>query len=271
MDSIEVKREIEILVNGVSMVFSKKGHEATTALKDIHLEVYKNEFVSLLGPSGCGKSTLLRLMADLIQPTSGEILIQNAASKEARTKRKYGIVFQSPTLFDWRTVRENIELPLEVQGRKKKERLEISENLLELVSLTAFKDHYPWQLSGGMQQRVAIARALSVDPSILFMDEPFSALDEFTKEKLQLELMEIQHKTSKTILFVTHSIPEAVFLSDRIIVLSAHPGQVHSILKVDLGEHRNLHVRESDKFYDTMTKVRKSIYEESGRIDEFAG
>ena len=260
--AIEAGREVEILVNDVSMVFSGKDR-GVTALANIHFEVYKNEFISLLGPSGCGKSTLLRLMADLLQPTSGEIRIQNKDTKEARLTRQYGIVFQSPTLFEWRTVRENIELPLEILGIPKKERLQTSMRLLELVGLSSFKDHYPWQLSGGMQQRVAIARALSLDPPILFMDEPFSALDEFTKEKLQLELKEIQLKTNKTILFVTHSIPEAVFLSDRIVVLSAHPGRLHTIHEVPLGNMRNDQVRESELFHETMTKVRKSFYEET--------
>jgi NitT/TauT family transport system ATP-binding protein len=270
MNAYGANKEVEIVVDGVSMVFVSKDQE-TTALKEISFEVYTNEFVSLLGPSGCGKSTLLRLMADLLQPTSGEIRIQNAMSREARLQRKYGIVFQSPTLFEWRTVRENIELPMEILGRKKKERAEISSQLLELVGLTSFKDHFPWQLSGGMQQRTAIARALSLNPPILFMDEPFSALDEFTKEKLQLELKEIQRQTNKTIIFVTHSIPEAVFLSDRIIILSAHPGRLHSIHEVELGESGEPHIRESDAFYDMITKVRLSLYEERDRIHEFAG
>ena len=157
----EAGREVEILVDDVSMVFGGKDR-GVTALENIHFEVYKNEFISLLGPSGCGKSTLLRLMADLLQPTSGEIRIQNKDTKEARLARQYGIVFQSPTLFEWRTVRENIELPLEILGLPKKERLQTSLRLLELVGLSSFKDHYSWQLSGGMQQRVAIARALSL-------------------------------------------------------------------------------------------------------------
>lgn len=263
-------KEVEIVVDGVGMVFGSRGR-SVTALKEVRFEVYKNEFVSLLGPSGCGKSTLLRLMADLLQPTSGEIRIRGATSKEARLQRQYGIVFQNPTLFEWRTIRENIELPLEIVGRSKQERAAVSSRLLELIGLADFKDHFPWQLSGGMQQRVAIARALSLDPPILFMDEPFSALDEFTKENLQLELMEIQRKTNKTIIFVTHSIPEAVYLSDRIIVLSAHPGRLHSIHEVTLGKNRSVHVRESDSYYEMMTKVRMSLYEERGRLDEFAG
>nr|WP_223192494.1 ABC transporter ATP-binding protein [Paenibacillus sedimenti] len=252
------------------MVFGKKGRQVT-ALQDITFDVYQNEFVSLLGPSGCGKSTLLRLMADLLQPASGQISIQKEHPREVRLRRKFGIVFQNPTLFEWRTVRENIELPLEVLGRNRHEYSVLVDQLLDIVGLTKFKEHYPWQLSGGMQQRVAIARALSLDPPILFMDEPFSALDEFTKEKLQLELLEIKKKTNKTIVFVTHSIPEAVFLSNRVIVLSAHPGRVHTILDVPLGDTRTALIRESEHFHELSAAVRNCFYKESEAIDEQIG
>lgn len=270
MNSDFSQKQVEISVDGVSMVFGKKGSQVT-ALQDISFEVYQNEFVSLLGPSGCGKSTLLRLMADLLQPTSGQISIQKEHPREVRLRRKFGIVFQHPTLFEWRTVRENIELPLEVLGRNRHEFTELVDQLLDIVGLMKFKEHYPWQLSGGMQQRVAIARALSLDPPILFMDEPFSALDEFTKEKLQLELLEIKKKTNKTIVFVTHSIPEAVFLSNRVIVLSAHPGRVHSILDIELGEKRSSHIRESEPFHELTTAVRNCFYKESEILDEQIG
>jgi NitT/TauT family transport system ATP-binding protein len=270
MNSDLSRQKVEISVDGVSMVFGKKGRQVT-ALQDISFDVYQNEFVSLLGPSGCGKSTLLRLMADLLQPSSGQIVIQKEHPREVRLRRKFGIVFQNPTLFEWRTVQENIELPLEVLGRSRSEYRSTVDQLLETVGLTKFKEYYPWQLSGGMQQRVAIARALSLDPPILFMDEPFSALDEFTKEKLQFELLEIKKKTNKTIIFVTHSIPEAVFLSNRIIVLSAHPGRVHSIHDVELGEDRNLQIRESERFHALTASVRNCFYEESAAFDDQIG
>ncbi|WP_028611415.1 ABC transporter ATP-binding protein [Paenibacillus harenae] len=266
MLSDEAVPSTEIAVERISMVFGKKDHEVE-ALRDVSFEIYKNEFVSLLGPSGCGKSTLLRLMADLLEPTSGRITIGQEHPREMRLRRKFGIVFQNPTLFEWRTVKDNIELPLEVFGIKKSEYSKISDQLLEMVGLTPFKHHYPWQLSGGMQQRVAIARALSLDPPILFMDEPFSALDEFTKEKLQLDLLEIKKKTNKTIVFVTHSIPEAVFLSDRVIVLSSHPGRVHSILNMDREEGSPSLVRQSGLFHEMTAAVRKCFYKESDSLD----
>ncbi len=270
MNSDLSQQKVEISVDGVCMVFGKKGKQVTV-LQDISFDVAQNEFVSLLGPSGCGKSTLLRLMADLLQPSSGQIIIQKEHPREVRLRRKFGIVFQNPTLFEWRTVRENVELPLEVMGRNRAEYRSMVDQLLETVGLTKFKDYYPWQLSGGMQQRVAIARALSLDPPILFMDEPFSALDEFTKEKLQFELLEIKRKTNKTIVFVTHSIPEAVFLSNRIIVLSANPGRVHSVHHVDLGEDRTLQTRESERFHALTASIRNCFYEESDALDDQIG
>ncbi|MDM5281233.1 ABC transporter ATP-binding protein [Paenibacillus silvae] len=242
-------------VDHVSVVFGS-GSQQVTALSDVTFHVHSNEFVSLLGPSGCGKSTLLRLVADLLQPTTGSIRLAGQEPKRARMQRQFGIVFQTPALFDWRTVRHNVELPMELLGTPRKECRRISGELLEMVGLTRFADHYPWQLSGGMQQRVSIARALALDPPLLLMDEPFSALDEFTKEKLQLELLEIKRSTGKTFLFVTHSIPEAIFLSDRIIVLSAHPGQVHSIHDVHLPAERQSELRETEAFYQMITTIR---------------
>lgn len=265
MNSPAANRQVQIKVDHVSVIFGKKDREVT-ALHDVNFEVYQNEFLSLLGPSGCGKSTLLRLMADLLQPTSGQITIGQEHPREVRLRRKFGIVFQSPTLFEWRTVKANIELPMEVLGRKKSEYSIISNELLDMVGLTKFKEHYPWQLSGGMQQRVAIARALSLDPPILLMDEPFSALDEFTKEKLQLDLLNIKKQTNKTIVFVTHSIPEAVYLSDRIIVLSAHPGRVHSIL--DVHREEAIQIRGSERFHEMTALVRDCFYKERDSVDE---
>lgn len=265
--SLGRQKETEIRVDDVSMIFGSKGKEVT-ALTNVSFEVYRSEFVSLLGPSGCGKSTLLRLMADLLEPTSGRITIGEEEPREVRLKRKFGIVFQSPTLFEWRTVKDNIELPMEVLGLKKSEYSAISEQLIEMVGLSKFKHHYPWQLSGGMQQRVAIARALSLDPPILLMDEPFSALDEFTKEKLQLDLLDIQKQTNKTIVFVTHSIPEAVFLSDRVIVMSAHPGRVHSILEMEREEGSYAHIRNSERFHEMTARVRNCFVDEEDSLNE---
>lgn len=251
---------VEIVLDAVSMIFGQSNHRVT-ALSDISLHIYQNEIVSLLGPSGCGKSTLLRLMTDLLQPTSGVIKVQGDEPAKARLQRKFGIIFQTPTLFDWRTARENVELPMEIFGIEKRERRRIAGDLLELVGLSQFAQSYPWQLSGGMQQRVAIARALSLNPPILFMDEPFSALDEFTKEKLHVEVLDIRRKTNKTIVFVTHSIQEAVFLSDRIVVLSAHPGRIKEVIPVHLPS-RHDSARESSEFFDTVKRVRHCFHEE---------
>ncbi|WP_336784723.1 ABC transporter ATP-binding protein [Paenibacillus sp. MMO-177] len=263
--SQESQKEIEIRIEEVSMAFGRKGSEVS-ALSQISFDIHRSEFVSLLGPSGCGKSTLLRLIADLLQPTSGRITIGEEEPREVRLKRRFGIVFQSPTLFEWRTVKDNVELPMEVLGLKKSEYSIISRRLIDMVGLTTFKDHYPWQLSGGMQQRVAIARALALDPPILLMDEPFSALDEFTKEKLQLDLLDIQKQTNKTIVFVTHSIPEAVFLSDRVIVMSAHPGRVHAILDIEREEGSFEHIRNSRLFHEMTAKVRACLAEDKNCI-----
>jgi len=260
--STRVTSEQQLIeVDHVSVIFGS-GPQQVTALSDVTFHIAPNEFVSLLGPSGCGKSTLLRIVADLLQPTTGRVRIAGKEPKQARLQRQFGIVFQTPALFDWRTVRHNVELPLELLGTRRKECRRISSELLDMVGLTRFADHYPWQLSGGMQQRVSIARALALDPPLLLMDEPFSALDEFTKEKLQMELLEIKRSTGKTFLFVTHSIPEAVFLSDRIIVLSAHPGQVHSVHSVNLPAERENQLRETEPFYQMIMTIRNCFHEE---------
>jgi NitT/TauT family transport system ATP-binding protein len=185
--------------------------------------------VSLIGPSGCGKSTLLRLVADLLQPTSGEILVNGKSARQARLDQDYGMAFQQRGLFEWRSVQKNIELPLELKGWDKTKRAQRATEMLELVKLPEFARHMPWQLSGGMQQRVAIARALAAHPKILLMDEPFGALDEMTREHMQAELLRIAHETSSTVVFVTHSIPEAVFLSDRVVVMSPRPGRITKV------------------------------------------
>jgi len=231
----------------------------TIALKDASLEIQSGEFISLIGPSGCGKTTLLRLLADLIQPTSGNIHIGGKTPQEARKSRAYGYVFQAPTLMEWRTVQANVMLPLEVMGFPQAERRARAEKMLALVGLEKFARNYPWQLSGGMQQRVSIARALAFDPQLLFMDEPFGALDEITRENLNLELLRLWRETGKTIIFVTHSIPEAVFLSTRIVVMTPRPGKIETVIPVDLSQPRNFETRETPEFFRIATQVRETL------------
>ena len=223
------------------------------------LDIQKGEFVSLVGPSGCGKTTLLRIIADLLQPTSGVITVGGTSPREARLKRRYGIVFQGAVLYDWRTVQKNVEMPLEIMKVPKADRVKQAKKMLELVNLTEFADHYPKQLSGGMQQRVGIARALAIQPEILLMDEPFSALDEFTREKLHDDLLGIWRKTNKTIIFVTHNIAEAVYLSDKICVLSPHPGRLSAVVPVDLPRPRTKAMKDTMEFTDLVAKVRNSF------------
>ncbi len=223
-------------ISGVSKVFAPRGQgtRAVEALTGIDLSVQAGEFVSLIGPSGCGKSTLLRIVGDLTSPTAGQVLVNGKPAPQARRDRDYGMVFQAPILFDWRSVQGNVELPLEINGTPKDERVRRAAEHLALVELSDFAGHYPWQLSGGMQQRVAIARALALDPAILLMDEPFGALDEMTRERMNMELLKIWDRTQTTVLFVTHSIAEAVFLSTRVVVMSARPGRIASIVDIDL-------------------------------------
>ncbi|MEX0795301.1 MAG: ABC transporter ATP-binding protein [Acidimicrobiia bacterium] len=233
------------------------GSEAITALSGIDLSIESGEFVSLIGPSGCGKSTLLRLIGDLTRPTSGEITINGKSAEQARRDRDYGIVFQKATLLDWRTVSKNVELPLEIMDEGG--RAERAAEMLELVQLNDFTSHYPWQLSGGMQQRVAIARALAFKPSLLLMDEPFGALDEMTRELMQQEVLRIWTETGTTVVFVTHSIPEAVFLSTRVVVMSARPGRISHVIDTSLPHPRTEDTRESPAYYDKVTEVREAL------------
>ncbi len=237
------------------------GPGRTAALDDITLTVGAGEFVSLIGPSGCGKSTLLRIIGDLIAPTEGRVRVNAKSPRDARLSRDYGIVFQSPVLYDWRTVRRNVELPLEVMGLSHEERTGRAEKMLALVGLQQFSTHYPWQLSGGMQQRVSIARALSFSPPILLMDEPFGALDELTRERMNQELLTIWSQTHNTVVFVTHSIPEAVFLSTRVVVLSPRPGRIEQIVEVDLPHPRTAATREDPRFFTLVTRVREALRE----------
>jgi NitT/TauT family transport system ATP-binding protein len=247
-------------VRGVGKTFATRAG-ATEALRDVSLAVDSREFVSIIGPSGCGKSTLLRLVGDLAEPSTGTISVNGKPPHQARLDRDYGIVFQTPVLYEWRTVLENVRLPLEVIGRPRGEREERPRALLDLVGLEGFANHYPWQLSGGMQQRVAIARALVLNPSILLMDEPFGALDEMTRERLNLELLNVWSETSATVLFVTHSIAEAVFLSSRVVVLSPRPGRIERVVDIDLPRPRADKTRELARFFDLVTTVRESLRE----------
>ncbi len=252
--------EAEIVIDNLSIQFpDKNGGEPVVALKNVSLEIKQGEFVSFVGPSGCGKTTLLRTIADLQQPSSGRVTVRGQSPREIRLQKKYGIVFQNPVLYDWRTVRRNICMPMELMGVPKKQRTATVSEMLEMVGLYNFGRKYPHQLSGGMQQRVGIARALAIKPEILLMDEPFSALDEFTKEKLNEDLLTIWNKTNKTILFVTHNISEAVFLSDRIVVLSPHPGRVSAIVDVTLPRPRTLATKTTPEFGALVTKVRNSF------------
>ena len=230
-----------------------------TALQDIDLELAPREFASLIGPSGCGKSTLLRVIGDLIEPTRGTVTVNGKSARQARSDGDYGIVFQDSVLFDWRTVSKNIALPLEMLGWERQRRRERVAEMLELVELTGFGDHHPWQLSGGMQQRVAIARALAFEPALLLMDEPFGALDEMTRERLNLELLSIWEKAGNSVVFVTHSISEAVFLSKRVVVMSPRPGRIAGAVDVDLPYPRTVETREAPRFFELVTQVRELL------------
>ena len=242
-------------LHGLTKVFTGEP-DPVTALDRVELKVAAGEFLSLIGPSGCGKSTLLRVIGDLIEPTAGYVRVNGKPARQARLDRDYGMVFQSPVLMDWRTVSRNVELPLEIMGVDRVERMQRSADLLHLVELDGFGDRHPWQLSGGMQQRVAIARALAPRPGLLLMDEPFGALDEMTRERLNLELTRIWTQTGTTVIFVTHSISEAVFLSTRVAVMSARPGRIRAIVEIDLPRPRSAATRESTRFFELVTEVR---------------
>ena len=262
MTDRQVVGSAAVAVDGVSKVFRvAKGNEVV-ALDDVSLTVAPGEFVSLIGPSGCGKSTLLRLIADLDQPTSGSVSVFGKTARQARIDQDYGIAFQQAGLLPWRSITENIELPLELHGVSKKQRRARSTELLELVGLTDFADRFPEQLSGGMQQRVAIARALAESPELLLMDEPFGALDEMTRERMQNELVRICGETGAAVVFVTHSIPEAVFLSDRVVVMSPRPGRIRDIVEVGLEAigSRDDDLREAERFYAGVSAVRDVLH-----------
>lgn len=253
-----------VAIGGVTKVFNRGKPNEVHALDNIDLDIEEGSFVSLIGPSGCGKSTLLRLMGALTRPSEGTVLVNGKTADQARLDRDYGMAFQTSGLFEWRTVTENIELPLQLMGWDRNDRKERAQEMLTLVKLSEFGDHYPRELSGGMQQRVAIARALGFRPSILLMDEPFGALDEMTREHMQTEVLDIWERTGKTVVFVTHSIPEAVFLSKRVIVMSPRPGRIAADIEVDLG-HRTFDTRESQGFFEKITQVREALRFEEDR------
>jgi NitT/TauT family transport system ATP-binding protein len=229
------------------------------ALSNVSLRVAPGEFVSFIGPSGCGKTTMLRVIADLQQPTSGTLSVNGMSAENARLARSYGYVFQAPALFPWRTIEKNLKLPLEIMGFSAAEQQQRAEYYLSLVNLKGFERKFPWQLSGGMQQRVSIARALSFDPALLLMDEPFGALDEIVRDHLNEQLLQLWKSTGKTVLFVTHSIPEAVFLSTRIVVMSPRPGRIIDVIDCDFPPDRSLEIRETPEFLKVAQRVRTGL------------
>jgi NitT/TauT family transport system ATP-binding protein len=247
-----------IEIDNLGLTF-QTGDGPVEALSNITLAVERGEFVSLIGPSGCGKTTLLRLIADLEKPTMGAISVNGVTPEAARQKRAYGYVFQAAALYPWRNIARNVALPLEVMGLGRAERNKRVADNLALVNLTGFERKFPWQLSGGMQQRVSIARALAVEPELLLMDEPFGALDEIVRDHLNEQLLQLWAKTDKTVIFVTHSIPEAVFLSTRIVVMSPRPGEVYDVIASDLPRQRTLDIRETPAFLKIAHRVRQGL------------
>jgi NitT/TauT family transport system ATP-binding protein len=253
-----VPRRLAVDVREVSLTFETADGKVE-ALSNISLQIADGEFVSFIGPSGCGKTTILRVIADLQQPTSGSLLVNGMSAEQARLARAYGYVFQAPALFPWRTIEKNLKLPLEVMGFSDSEQQQRAARYLALVNLTGFERKFPWQLSGGMQQRVSIARALSFDPDLLLMDEPFGALDEIVRDHLNEQLLQLWDKTAKTVLFVTHSIPEAVFLSTKIVVMSPRPGRIIDIIDCDFPRQRTLEIRETPEFLKIAQRVRVGL------------
>ena len=247
-----------IMAQDVNLVF-ETGDGPVVALKDVSLDVKKGEFVSFIGPSGCGKTTLLRAIAALEKPNSGSLTVNGMSPEEARQQRAYGYVFQAAGLYPWRSIAKNVRLPLEVMGFEKSEMAVRVKKVLDLVDLSGFENKYPWQLSGGMQQRVSIARALCFDANILLMDEPFGALDEIVRDYLNEQLLKLWHSTNKTICFVTHSIPEAVYLSTKIVVMSPRPGRIIDIIESDLPNERPLEIRDTKKFINIAQRVREGL------------
>ena len=251
-------QRLAVDVRGVSLTFETADGKVD-ALSSVNLQVAEGEFVSFIGPSGCGKTTMLRVIADLQQPTLGSLLVNGMSAEQARLARRYGYVFQAPALFPWRTIEKNIKLPLEIMGYSDSEQQQRAARYLALVNLTGFERKFPWQLSGGMQQRVSIARALSFDPELLLMDEPFGALDEIARDHLNEQLLQLWDKTGKTVLFVTHSIPEAVFLSTKIVVMSPRPGRIIDVIDCNFPRDRTLEIRETPEFLKIAQRVRVGL------------
>lgn len=250
-------------IQGASVVYPAKEH-TVTALDNVSLSIQEGEFVSLIGPSGCGKTTLLRVIADLEQITSGVVRVNGLSARDARLARAYGYVFQAPALFPWRTVLANVCLPLEIHGLAKAKARAVALEQLARVGLTGFEGKYPWQLSGGMQQRVSIARALGFEPKLLMMDEPFGALDEITRDRLNEQLLRLWEREKRTIVFVTHSIPEAVFLSSRIVVMSPRPGRIVDVIESGLPPDRTLDIRDTPEFTEIAHRVRMALHDGHG-------
>lgn len=246
----------------VNKIFNANSPNETVALKDINLEIAAGEFVSIIGPSGCGKSTLMRLVGDLISPTDGTVQVNGKSAERARRDQDYGVVFQAAVLYEWRSILKNVQLPLELLGLSREEKDGRAREMLKLVELEGFENHYPWQLSGGMQQRAAIARALALKPQLLLMDEPFGALDEMTRERMNMELHNIWQDTNTTVVFITHSIAEAVFLSTKVVVMSARPGRITQVIDIDLPVPRdNYQTREEPRFFELLNEVREALRE----------
>ena len=253
-----MSEESIISAKGINLSFETKD-SVVHALKDVSISIKRREFVSFIGPSGCGKTTFLRIVAALEKPTKGTITINGMTPEEARKARAYGYVFQAPGLYPWRTIAANVSLPLEIMEYTKAEINERVQRVLSLVELNGFEKKFPWQLSGGMQQRVSIARALSFDADILLMDEPFGALDEIVRDHLNLQLMKLWLQTNKTICFVTHSIPEAVYLSTKIVVMSPRPGRIIDVIESELPEERPLEIRDTQPFIEISQRVREGL------------
>ncbi len=257
-EPVPTSNRLAVDVRNVSLTFAT-GDGKVEALSNVSLQVADGEFVSFIGPSGCGKTTMLRVIADLQQPSSGTLLVNGMSAEQARLERRYGYVFQAPALFPWRTIEKNLKLPLEIMGFSSSEQQQRAARYLALVNLTGFERKYPWQLSGGMQQRVSIARALSFDPVLLLMDEPFGALDEIVRDHLNEQLLQLWDKTGKTVLFVTHSIPEAVFLSTKIVVMSPRPGRIIDVIDCSFPRDRTLEIRERPEFLKIAQRVRVGL------------
>ncbi len=249
---------LAVQVRDASVVFAAND-KPVHALQGVNLDIREGEFVSFIGPSGCGKTTLLRVIADLERVSSGSVLVNGVDAQQARQAGAYGYVFQAPALYPWRTVLNNVTLPLEIRGMAKQQRIEVAFRHLAQVGLAGFEHKYPWQLSGGMQQRVSIARALGFEPRILMMDEPFGALDEITRDRLNEQLLRLWARELRTVIFVTHSIPEAAFLSSKIVVMSARPGRVVEVIESHLPPYRTLEIRETVQFAEVAHRIRVAL------------